>query len=143
MGQNQTIQRCNFEDIQEIFKNNIREKGYILINTLKTTEQKCLIKNTISPNDEETLINKYLNNYKLDVYIFIYGKNSNDISVIKKYQQLLSLGFTNVFIYTGGLFEWLCLQDIYGTDIFPTTTRELDILKYKPECLTKKFLLTG
>ena len=38
----------------------------------------------------------------------------------------------NVFIYSGGMFEWLCLQDIYGNELFPTTKKELDILKYKP-----------
>ena len=30
------------------------------------------------------------------------------------------------------MFEWLLLADIYGTDLFPTTKRELDILKFKP-----------
>ena len=37
-----------------------------------------------------------------------------------------------VYLYLGGLFEWLLLQDIYGFDDFPTTSRQLDILKYKP-----------
>ena len=58
-------------------------------------------------------------------------KNSNDEKVYNKYNQLSSLGFYNVFIYTGGLFEWLMLQDIYGENEFPTTKKELDILKYK------------
>jgi hypothetical protein len=49
-----------------------------------------------------------------------------------KYNQLNSLGFYNVYVYTGGLFEWLLLQDIYGEKDFPTTNIELDILKYKP-----------
>jgi hypothetical protein len=48
-----------------------------------------------------------------------------------KYNQLKSLGFYNVFIYTGGLFEWLMLQDIYGDNEFPTSKKEIDILKYK------------
>ena len=30
------------------------------------------------------------------------------------------------------MFEWLLLQDIYGTELFPTTTKEVDLLKYKP-----------
>ena len=30
------------------------------------------------------------------------------------------------------MFEWLLLQDIYGTKEFPTTKKELEILKYKP-----------
>ena len=38
----------------------------------------------------------------------------------------------NVYLYAGGLFEWLHLQDIYGKQEFPTTTYILDILKYKP-----------
>jgi len=44
---------------------------------------------------------------------------------------LLKLGFNSVFVYTGGIFEWLLLQDIYGKDEFPTTSEELDILKYR------------
>ena len=51
---------------------------------------------------------------------------------IKKYLKLMELGFTNIYIYAGGLFEWLCLQDIYGEDEFPTTIKELDVLKFKP-----------
>jgi len=51
--------------------------------------------------------------------------------ILKKYRQLVDLGFSNVYIYTGGLFEWLLLQDIYGSTEFPTTTKELDILKFK------------
>ena len=58
--------------------------------------------------------------------------NSNDEKIYTKYNQLTSLGFYNVFIYTGGLFEWLLLQDIYGVKDFPTTKKELDLLKYKP-----------
>ena len=42
------------------------------------------------------------------------------------------LGLKNIYIYSGGLFEWLLLQDIYGEDEFPTTSKELDILKFKP-----------
>ena len=56
------------------------------------------------------------------IKIIIYGKNCNDEKIYIKYQQLISLGFYNVFIYVGGLFEWLLLQDIYGSDEFPTTS---------------------
>ena len=57
--------------------------------------------------------------------------NTNDENIYKKYKQLVSLGVANIYIYPGGLFEWLCLQDIYGEELFPTTKKELDILKYK------------
>jgi hypothetical protein len=41
------------------------------------------------------------------------------------------LGFSDINVYVGGLFEWLLLQDIYGTDEFPTTRIEKDLLKFK------------
>ena len=70
--------------------------------------------------------------------------NCNDEKIYSKYNQLQSLGFYNVYIYTGGLFEWLMLQDIYSEKEFPTTKKELDILKYKPNKvlnnLTNEFL---
>ena len=79
---------------------------------------------------EEQIITKYVRSNK-SVRIIIYGRNSNDEKIYKKYQQLIGLGFSNVYAYIGGLFEWLLLQDIYGSDEFPTTTVQRDILKYK------------
>ena len=128
MGNHSSIQRINFEDIQEAIKN--KEK-YIIINTLPNILQECLITNTINYNEEEKIINHMLKN-NTNKYIIIYGKNANDDTIYNKYEQLLKLGFMNVFIYSGGMFEWLCLQDIYGNELFPTTKKELDILKYKP-----------
>lgn len=128
MGNSQSIQKINFEDMQTAYKN---PEIYLLMNTLPVTEQVCLISNTLTPQKEETLMNQYLNSNK-NIRIIIYGRNSNDETIYKKYNQLLSLGFTNVYLYLGGLFEWLMLQDIYGFDDFPTTSRQLDILKYKP-----------
>ena len=78
------------------------------------------------------LINKLIRHGNKEIKILIYGRNCNDEKVYIKYNQLCSLGFYNVYIYMGGLFEWLMLQDIYGTNEFPTTKKELDILKYKP-----------
>jgi len=137
MGNAQSIRKINFEDIQIVIKN---PESYLLINTLNEHEQNCLIKNTVSIHQEESLINKYLQLGR-NIRIVIYGKNSNDEKIYKKYQQLLSLGFCNVFIYMGGLFEWLLLQDIYGTDEFPTTTKQLDVLKYKPHSVLNIKLL--
>ena len=137
MGNTQSIRKINFEDIQTIIKT---PELYLLINTLSDNEQHCLIKNTVSIHQEELLINKYLRSGK-NIYIIVYGKNSNDERIYKKYQQLLSLGFYNVFIYMGGMFEWLLLQDIYGTDDFPTTSKQLDVLKYKPSPILNISLL--
>lgn len=115
----------NFEQIQEHIKNKS-----IIINTLESTRQECLITGTISIEDEVKLLNKYLKTNKT-ILIIIYGKNNSDISVIKKHKQMQALGFTNIALYLGGLFEWLLLQDIFGFDNFPTTTKTIDILKYK------------
>ena len=130
MGNSQSSSiKINYEDVQYIIKN---PEGHLLINTLPPTEQNCLIINTMNINNEETIINNCIKRGLKDIKIIIYGKNSNDEKIYSKYSQLTSLGFYNVYIYIGGLFEWLMLQDIYGEKDFPTTKKELDILKYKP-----------
>jgi hypothetical protein len=127
MGNVQSPNKVNYEDIQVIL--NKKRTNIILINTLPLNEQVCLIPNTINAYQEEKIINNNLKNTTLE--IVIYGKNNSDKNVEKKYLKLRELGFDNIYIYPGGLFEWLCLQDIYGSSSFPTTTEEFDILKYK------------
>jgi len=123
-----TYNKIYFEDVQKAIQLN-----YTLINTLHLNKQECLIKNTIISSEEETIMNNLLNNYNTSqTNIIIYGENSSDSSVETKYNQLHKCGFYNIYIYPGGLFEWLLLQDIYGFDEFPTTSKILDILKYKP-----------
>jgi hypothetical protein len=128
MGNAQSMKKVNYEDMQTVTKN---PEVYLIINTLSPSEQKCLIVNTTVAEEEELIINKYMKENK-SIRIIVYGKNCNDESIQKKYQQLLTLGFYNIFVYTGGMFEWLLLQDVYGKDLFPTTKKELDLLKYKP-----------
>jgi hypothetical protein len=131
MGNTQSIKKIGFEDMQIAIKN---PEIYLIINTLPISEQSCLIMNTINIEQEEAIINKYMHENK-GIRIVIYGKNCNDELVNKKYQQLLSIGFYNIFVYSGGLFEWLLLQDIYGFDLFPTNKKELDLLKFKPHSI--------
>jgi hypothetical protein len=136
------IKRIGFEDVNVLIQQsslsveneNFRFplKTYI-INTLHVGKQSCLIKGTISCLEEERLINSILE--KQDVLacqFMIYGENANDESAERKYRQLLSLGCENIYLYSGGLFEWLLLQDIYGADEFPTTSKVLDIVTYRP-----------
>lgn len=138
MGQSQSIKKVNFEDIQQTITTNNK---YLLINTLKISEQKCLIKGTISPDKEISVINSNLNNTNLR--IIIYGKNAADETIYKKYNQLIKLGFYNIYLYPGGVFEWLLLQDIYGNDNFPTTSFELDHLKYRGQSAFNYLLENG
>lgn len=129
MGNSQSVQKINFEDIQYVIKN---PETHLLINTLNETQQDCLLPNTTNITQEELLINKLIKNGNKKINIIIYGTNSNDEKIYKKAQQLTSLGFFNIYVYVGGLFEWLLLQDIYGDKEFPTTFKQLDLLKFKP-----------
>lgn len=137
MGNKVSIRKIGFEDVKYLLNKGTR---FIIINTLDEGEQNCLIKGTVSPSEEISIINKAISNPTL--HIVIYGRNYTDESIYKKYEKLLSLGFNNIFVYAGGIFEWLCLQDIYGENEFPTTSKELDILKYKPLPVLNTLLLT-
>ena len=135
MGLEQSvIQYASFEDIKKT-----TEKNYILINTLPSTEQNCLIYNTVSIENEVTSVEQAIKDKSI---IIIYGYNTNDSTIYKKYKQIRQqLRHKNVFIYAGGMFEWLLMQDIYGNDEFITTSNELDILKYKSISDINKLLI--
>lgn len=118
----------NYEQLQSKIGTSI-----ILLNTLSSEDQKYLIKGTLNAMYEIGIMNEQLKKNK-NVEIIIYGKDHYDISVIKKYNQLKKLGFKNVSIYFGGLFEWALLQDIYGSSNFQTDGQikdPLQISKYK------------
>jgi len=103
----------------------------VLINTLSLDEQCCLIKNTLHANKEADFMNQLLNKDK-NKEIIVYGRNHRDLKVTEKYNQLKKLGFVNVYIYFGGLFEWLLLHIVYKEFNFPIdgTFDENDLLKY-------------
>jgi len=136
MGNNISHLKLNYEDVQYAIRNN-----YIIINTLNINENSCLIKSTINYIQEEDIINDLIQEGKMSSHIVVYGKNTNDDSIILKKDQLMKLGFINVYVYIGGLFEWLCLQDIYGQEEFPTNIYERDLLKYKPVNVLNKLYI--
>ena len=122
--------KTNFEHVQYAITHQLE---YCIITTLPIYEQNCLISKTVHAGQEESLINDMVHDLNTpDKKIIIYGKHSNDKTPEIKYQQFVDMGITDVYVYTGGLFEWLILQDIYGIVEFPTTENVLDILKYKP-----------
>ena len=127
------IQRINFEDMQLAQKNDS-----LIISTLPSSEQGVLIANTISWEKEIKAVELAITKKH---YVFVYGRHSNDETIYSKYEQIRKLG-GKVYLYTGGLFEWLLLQDIYGYSEFPTTTKTLDLLKYKPPTLLNTKYLT-
>ena len=122
--------KVGFDDVKHAIQN---PTNHIIINTMPADCQECLIKHTMAIDLEERIINDYLQKSSFKgIYIIIYGKNATDNTVDTKYGQLTSLGFQHVHIYSGGLFEWCLLQDIYGIDEFPTTKTVVDILRFKP-----------
>tara|TARA_Y100000389_G_C17378908_1_gene473243 strand:+ start:101 stop:547 length:447 start_codon:yes stop_codon:yes gene_type:complete len=130
MGNSNSIIKINFESVQKAITN----KNSFMINTLRVSNQSCLIQTTLSIEEEVTALNANITKNKA-VPIIVYGTNSCDDSVDKKCRQLIGLGFQNIYVYPGGMFEWLLLQDIYGDDLFPTTGVCKDLLEYK-NCLT-------
>lgn len=121
------IKYANFEDVHYAIKN---PTICIIINTMPVNEQNCLIRSTVFYDREENLINNFITNGN-HPKIIVYGRNDTDETVDKKYKQLVGLGFIDVYIYRGGFFEWLLLQDIYDVTEFPTTSNILDLLKFR------------
>jgi len=136
----------NFEDVQSIIGVSASKSRsydqFLLISTLDASKQEHLIKNTISAQEEEEKINEIIsgkNDDAEDIILVVYGKHATDEKVITKYNQLKSLGFSTVLVYPGGVFEWLMLQDIYGSELFPTNKNNTstnntnaDLLEYRP-----------
>jgi hypothetical protein len=103
--------KATFEDVQHAISST---NHHIILNTLPKYEQSYLIHSTIHFTNEEDIINDMINNYELKTKkIIIYGKNSFDNTMELKYDQLTKLGFFDIHIYSGGMFEWLLLKDIY------------------------------
>ena len=131
MGINTSLPHtATFEDVLHTMTS---PDKFRLICTLVLSDTPCLIQGTVPIDTEEAIINSLLNTpAKHNCHIIIYGKNANDKSIVTRYTQLRSLGFSKVYLYLGGMFEWMLLQDIYGDISFPTTKKIQDILVYKP-----------
>jgi hypothetical protein len=136
-----TYHKLSFEDVQFGMQH---PEQFVIINTLPIYEQSCLIENTIAHTEEENTINALLEqNMLMGKKFIIYGRNNMDDTIYAKCDQLTNLGFQSVYLYIGGLFEWLTLQDIYGKDEFRTTIYILDILKYKPTRIFGSYMITN
>tara|TARA_B100001093_G_C26685443_1_gene952403 strand:+ start:236 stop:643 length:408 start_codon:yes stop_codon:yes gene_type:complete len=127
MGNGSSALKINFEDVQ----NAIKKNDIAIISTLPLNKQECLLHKTLTPADETHKLNEWMKSPLSAPLIIIYGENSADNAVGKKYMQLVQLGFKRIAIYAGGIFEWLLLQDIYGDELFPTTGVAQDMLKFK------------
>lgn len=125
-----SIEKVGFEDIKHAIQ---YPDKYIIINTLDEVEQHVLIKGTTNAVVEERVINNLIDKYSVHLMkVIIYGKNDCDESVERKCSQLKGIGFADIFVYVGGLFDWLLLQEIYGPAEFPTIGVCKDLLRYRP-----------
>jgi hypothetical protein len=130
MGVMYSLPSYNYNELQN--KVRLKNDDIVLINTMNLSKQDYLIKGTIKASNEEEIINKLLKTNK-NKEIIIYGIHHTDLTVIKKYNQLKKLGFKNVHIYFGGMFEWLLLQDVFGVINFQTDGTISNIVDYKIE----------
>jgi hypothetical protein len=121
---NTTQPTANYDDI--------RHNQCLLIHIME--DESILIDRTITIEKETAKINSLLAEHSYDTHIIVYGKNVDDYeALVQKQNQLLKLGFRNVWFYPGGLFEWILLRDVYGTRQFPTTADAKDLIKYRPK----------
>jgi len=127
MGVMYSMPSYNYHQLQERMKYDI-----VLINTMDISRQHCLIKGTLKATIEVEFMNKLLKTNK-NKEIIVYGIHHTDLSVIKKYNQLKKLGFKNVHIYFGGIYEWLLLQDVFTSINFQTDGTVENIVDYKIE----------
>ena len=131
MGGAPSTRRVNFEVVKAagIRKMPLDQPPY-LVSTLAPSDQACLIARTLAPEREVSVLNGCMSGGSTDAEVIVYGRDCSDASADKKAAQLAGLGFRNVSVYGGGMFEWLLLQEIYGTAHFPTRGKERDLLKY-------------
>jgi hypothetical protein len=127
------ILKVGFEDVQ------YAQKSDILIVSVLHKDEQVLIDKTVPFIHEVQAVENAIQHKKI---IIIYGKNSaDDDKLYEQYDKITQLGGI-AYIYVGGLFEWLLLQDIYGAEAFPTTKKTLDVLKYKPNIILNIKYLT-
>lgn len=109
----------------------LRDENTFIIHTMSPDREHCLIQGTLTAHEEVHELNRALETLGASRPVVIYGKNACDGTIVTKYNQLVQLGFSNVLVYPGGMFEWLLLQDVYGSDKFPTKGQCVEILDYE------------
>jgi len=116
--------------------------GYSLIlSTMITQRGSPFILGTLSKQLEEVTLSAMLRTKRFNIPILVYGHNSFDKTVETMCNILLNRGFTHVFVYIGGMFEWLLLNKLYGNNACPikctccntpTCWAKPDPLKFSP-----------
>jgi hypothetical protein len=111
-----------------------QKNNTILINTFTPVQQQQhgLIRGTTLADKEEQVVQSALER-DLSITILVYGHNALDPLPYRQADKLRNLGFKNVYVYVGGMFEWLLLCDLYGPDQYPLmTVQEEDPMHHAP-----------
>lgn len=109
--------------------------GKTIIHIMDVADELILIKGTLKAHQEVDQINNWLSNNTFHNDIYIYGYSNADFNkLLQRQKQLHGLGFKHVYIYFGGMFEWLLLRDVFGETEFlldgVIKGAVVDILKY-------------
>lgn len=133
---NKTTCRVSYETVLSL----AGTADVIVISTLAETFQGCLIPHTVACSHEEKCVNDVLERKKQGLYtVIVYGENHLDPTVERKCAQMRVMGFKSIYMYAGGMFEWLLLHEVYGGENFPVAmagssrTCVPDILAFKPK----------
>lgn len=126
----ETYKKISPAEMQTILKT---PEKYIMIHTLTSEYQDYVIPGTVQDTREESVINEMLNRIDIpDKPIIVYGKNVRDETPVTKANQLKSLGIREISIYSGGMFEWLLLNEVYGPTEFPVKV-QTDHYHHQPQ----------
>lgn len=115
------IRRCNFETV-----NMARHDGVII----SAGPLVSYIEGTVDGDKANQVLDKCLREDPSKLVVF-YGLNSTDSAPLHRWNNATQLGLENAHVYCGGMFEWLILGELYGNDMFPVTSIQDDLLKFK------------
>ena len=128
MGASISFNVVNHQGVLDALK-----EGNILITVISNHTDATLIKGTLGEAEELRHVNEIIRKKNLDERIFVYGENCSDSRVYSKARQLKKLGLKEVFVYTGGIFEWMLLGEVFGQDQFPVHGRVTNVVDHAGE----------
>lgn len=109
------------------FKKLLGTGRVMLFNGLKKQYHSCVIPSTIPYSDMRKAIKSMTSEHIPVVYCANYSCNASHKFAEKKLGHL-----DTVYIYSGGIFEWLLLQKKYGKKKYPTNGDcELEHMKHR------------
>lgn len=112
----------------------------LICDTPKPSQCDFLIRHTVNEHAEVQLINRLAESVKAQhtTDIVVYGLSNHPRfvqSALEKRARIMSVGFTRVFVYTGGLYLWIANWSFLSREQFPiyvSPTLHMDLQSYRP-----------